>query len=98
MIINVVILQTDGTSVVDPHEADWLAQDSRDGDLRITRYDIHGTMLSWALYAAGRWLSAHLVEPASDEVLRARQAREERDRSQYGPPPNGSNAFGQVAY
>lgn len=94
MIINVVVKQTDGTSATCQHEADWLALDSRDGDLRITEYDINNTQLAWELYAAGRWLNARLVEPASAEVVRARQAREERDRSQYPIPPNGGTAFG----
>lgn len=62
------------------HDADWVDVDTSNGELRVEEQDLNGTVTGWTLYAAGEWRSVRLVQGPTDEVLRRRQAREERDR------------------
>lgn len=74
------------------HEGPWVDAESVDGELRVTSRDLDNRVISWTLYAAGRWVEAWLVEPASEDVQRHRQAMEEQRRT-GAPNPYASPAL-----
>ena len=75
-----VLLADDTHPCLATHEADWVDVDSRDGELLVTLRDRESRTTGWTRYAAGRWVQAHLVEPADPELVRERQMVAERDR------------------